>query len=230
MSPVDDEESFTSQQRNSVHVRNHSSGQDIMQSVLVSGTDKIDVQNLTQDLMEEETIATSKSRQFGNFWKKSTDDEISADGKLSGRLGSGDLPDGSCQDTFLQRSKVKGQEAEEEVHASAPDCIVPEPILHAEGAESLAISVQVEKVVEKPSHNRPKSLQLGKQLSCKWTTGAGPRIGCVRNYPPELQFRALEEVNLSPRSLDPSRPLFSPRTASGLSSVTSQATPATEQQ
>ncbi|KAI6670849.1 hypothetical protein NL676_005734 [Syzygium grande] len=230
MSPVDDEESFTSQQRNSVHVRNHSSGQDIMQSVQVSGTDKIDVQNLIQDLMEEETIATSKSRQFGNFWKKPTDDEISADGKLSGRLGNGDMPDGSCQDTFLQRSKVKGQEAEEEVHASAPDCIVPEPILHAEGAESLAISVQVEKVVERTSHNRPKSLQLGKQLSCKWTTGAGPRIGCVRNYPPELQFRALEEVNLSPRSPDPSRPLFSPRTASGLSSVTLQATPATEQQ
>ncbi|KAK0605611.1 hypothetical protein LWI29_028786 [Acer saccharum] len=44
------------------------------------------------------------------------------------------------------------------------------------------------------------SYQLGKQLSCKWTTGAGPRIGCVRDYPSELQFRALEQVNLSPRS------------------------------
>ncbi|XP_074581014.1 IQ domain-containing protein IQM2-like [Curcuma longa] len=45
-----------------------------------------------------------------------------------------------------------------------------------------------------------KSYQLGKKLSCKWTTGAGPRIGCVRDYPSELQFQALEEVNLSPRS------------------------------
>ncbi|KAK1287149.1 hypothetical protein QJS10_CPB19g00833 [Acorus calamus] len=45
-----------------------------------------------------------------------------------------------------------------------------------------------------------KSYQLGKQLSCKWTTGAGPRIGCVRDYPSEIQFRALEQMNLSPRN------------------------------
>ncbi|KAJ9183803.1 hypothetical protein P3X46_007610 [Hevea brasiliensis] len=37
------------------------------------------------------------------------------------------------------------------------------------------------------------------RLPCKWTTGAGPRIGCVRDYPTELQSRALEQVNLSPR-------------------------------
>ncbi|KAF8010472.1 hypothetical protein BT93_J1184 [Corymbia citriodora subsp. variegata] len=230
MSPVDDEESFSSWQRSSVHMRNHSSGLDIMQSEQVSGTDKIDVQNFTQDLMEEEIVATTKSRQFDNFWKKPTDDEISADGKLSGRLESGNLPDGSCLDTSLQRSEVKGQEVDGEVHASVPDCIVPEPRLRAEESESLAESVKVERVVQRPSHNKPKSLQLGKQLSCKWTTGAGPRIGCVRNYPPELQFRVLEEVNLSPRSLDPSRLLFSPRTASALGTAISKATPATEQQ
>lgn len=62
-----------------------------------------------------------------------------------------------------------------------------------------------------------KSFQLGKQLSCKWTTGAGPRIGCVRNYPPEIQCRALEHVNLSPRSLEDPRSFFSPRTPTGLS-------------
>ncbi|KAJ8643481.1 hypothetical protein MRB53_005229 [Persea americana] len=44
------------------------------------------------------------------------------------------------------------------------------------------------------------SYQLGKKLPFKWTTGAGPRIGCVRDYPTELQFRCLEEVHLSPRS------------------------------
>lgn len=38
-----------------------------------------------------------------------------------------------------------------------------------------------------------------KHLSSKWSTGTGPRIGCVRDYPTELQFRALEQVNLSPR-------------------------------
>ncbi|KAL0452918.1 UNVERIFIED_CONTAM: IQ domain-containing protein IQM6 [Sesamum latifolium] len=50
------------------------------------------------------------------------------------------------------------------------------------------------------SHKGMKSYQLANQLSCKWTTGAGPRIGCVRDYPSELQFRAMEEVCLSPRS------------------------------
>ena len=49
------------------------------------------------------------------------------------------------------------------------------------------------------SKKEMKSYQLGKQLSFKWTTGAGPRIGCVRDYPSELQLQALEQVNLSPR-------------------------------
>ncbi|KAK8937051.1 hypothetical protein KSP39_PZI012247 [Platanthera zijinensis] len=56
-----------------------------------------------------------------------------------------------------------------------------------------------------------KSYQLGEQLSFKWTTGAGPRIGCVRDYPPELQFRALEQVCLSPRGSESSRSFASPR-------------------
>ncbi|KAE8675951.1 putative casein kinase [Hibiscus syriacus] len=38
-----------------------------------------------------------------------------------------------------------------------------------------------------------------KRLSFKWTTGVGPRIGCVRDYPTSLQSKALEQVNLSPR-------------------------------
>ncbi|KAJ6330315.1 hypothetical protein OIU76_009013 [Salix suchowensis] len=41
---------------------------------------------------------------------------------------------------------------------------------------------------------------LSRRLSCKWTSGYGPRIGCVRDYPADLQCRALEQVNLSPRT------------------------------
>lgn len=37
--------------------------------------------------------------------------------------------------------------------------------------------------------------------SPKWTSGVGPRIGCVREYPTKLQFQALEQVNLSPRKV-----------------------------
>ncbi|EPS59288.1 hypothetical protein M569_15520, partial [Genlisea aurea] len=45
-----------------------------------------------------------------------------------------------------------------------------------------------------------KSYQLGHQLSAKWSTGAGPRIGCIADYPVELRLQALELTNLSPRT------------------------------
>lgn len=62
-------------------------------------------------------------------------------------------------------------------------------------------SIPEEKIMNRiNSHKETKSLQLAKQLSCRWSTGAGPRIGCVRDYPSELQFRALEEVCLSPKT------------------------------
>ncbi|KAL5710683.1 hypothetical protein ACHQM5_021218 [Ranunculus cassubicifolius] len=44
------------------------------------------------------------------------------------------------------------------------------------------------------------SYQLGHQLAMKWSTGTGPRIGCVADYPIELRLQALEFVNLSPRT------------------------------
>ncbi|XP_062180663.1 IQ domain-containing protein IQM1-like [Phragmites australis] len=51
------------------------------------------------------------------------------------------------------------------------------------------------------------------RASLKWTSGAGARIGCVRDYPAQLQSRALEQVNLSPRvAASTSRvPIPSPR-------------------
>ncbi|KAK7250864.1 hypothetical protein RIF29_33594 [Crotalaria pallida] len=54
-----------------------------------------------------------------------------------------------------------------------------------------------------------KSYQLGHQLSRKWSTGAGPRIGCVADYPVELRVQALEILNLSPK-LPPSPSLCLP--------------------
>ncbi|KAL3642670.1 IQ domain-containing protein iqm3 [Castilleja foliolosa] len=53
------------------------------------------------------------------------------------------------------------------------------------------------------------SYQLGHQLSNRWSTGAGPRIGCIADYPLELRLQALELTNLSPRTGCP--PLFTPR-------------------
>ncbi|OAY83042.1 IQ domain-containing protein IQM1 [Ananas comosus] len=58
-------------------------------------------------------------------------------------------------------------------------------------------------------------------MSRKWTTGAGPRITCVRDYPSELQFKALEHVNLSPKvdmtsPTESKGPIPSPRPSPGL--------------
>ncbi|KAE9465563.1 hypothetical protein C3L33_02536, partial [Rhododendron williamsianum] len=50
------------------------------------------------------------------------------------------------------------------------------------------------------SKKAASSYQLGHQLSRTWSTGAGPRIGCVADYPVELRLQALELVNLSPRT------------------------------
>ncbi|KAJ4979197.1 hypothetical protein NE237_009977 [Protea cynaroides] len=50
------------------------------------------------------------------------------------------------------------------------------------------------------SKKAASSYQLGHQLSLKWSTGAGPRIGCIADYPLELRVQALEFVNLSPKA------------------------------
>ncbi|XP_027925559.1 IQ domain-containing protein IQM4-like [Vigna unguiculata] len=43
------------------------------------------------------------------------------------------------------------------------------------------------------------SVAENKPMSSKWSTGVGPRIGCVREYPTKFQVQALEQLNLSPR-------------------------------
>ncbi|RWW05832.1 hypothetical protein GW17_00030873 [Ensete ventricosum] len=59
------------------------------------------------------------------------------------------------------------------------------------------------------------TFELGNHIQRKWTTGVGPRISCVRDYPVDLQFKALEQVNLSPKvtpsSVGNSGPIPSPR-------------------
>ena len=67
-----------------------------------------------------------------------------------------------------------------------------------ESKETDRTAMEETEVAEETNVEEPV-FELSKRLSCKWTTGAGPRIGCVRDYPTELQSRALEQVNLSPR-------------------------------
>lgn len=66
-----------------------------------------------------------------------------------------------------------------------------------------------------------KSYQLGNQLSLKWSTGAGPRIGCVADYPVEVRVQAMDFTNLSPR-FPPTPSSF--RRMAGLASPTASPT------
>lgn len=69
------------------------------------------------------------------------------------------------------------------------------------GLQSPVAEVPKSKLLERINSKKgTKSYQLGHRLSRKWSTGAGPRIGCVNDYPEELRQQALEFVNLSPRT------------------------------
>lgn len=69
------------------------------------------------------------------------------------------------------------------------------------GLQSPRAEVPKKAILERiNSKKAAKSYQLGHQLSLKWSTGAGPRIGCVADYPIELRFQALEMLNLSPKT------------------------------
>ncbi|GFQ04088.1 hypothetical protein PHJA_002552700 [Phtheirospermum japonicum] len=73
------------------------------------------------------------------------------------------------------------------------------------GLQSPKIDVPKTAILQRiNSKKAAKSYQLGHQLSAKWSTGAGPRIGCVADYPMELRLQALELADLSPRTRSPS--------------------------
>ncbi|XP_074561462.1 IQ domain-containing protein IQM3-like [Curcuma longa] len=68
------------------------------------------------------------------------------------------------------------------------------------GLQSPRTDVPKKAILERINSKRnASSYQLGHQLSSKWCSGAGPRIGCVADYPVEVRLQALEFVNHSPR-------------------------------
>jgi len=83
---------------------------------------------------------------------------------------------------------------------------------HTDTEEEAQSSEQLQK---EPPANVAAAEHGKNHLMCRWSTGTGPRIRCVRDYPQDLQSRALEHVNLSPRlGGSPSRkrdPVPSPR-------------------
>lgn len=111
-------------------------------------------------------------------------------------------------DTEEDRTAAAGEAADESDNEEEEEVLPPEEPLMQTGSNS------------KHKTDITLSVELGERLPCNWTTGAGPRIGCVRDYPSTLQCRALEHVNLSPR-VTPSPngnkgPIPSPRPSPGV--------------
>ncbi|XP_038701546.1 IQ domain-containing protein IQM6-like [Tripterygium wilfordii] len=99
-----------------------------------------------------------------------------------------------------ESSSEDGYETAEESFLTEEDFMVSKLNLFGEDEEDEK-PVPKEKIMKRiDSHKTMNSYQLAQHLSSKWSSGAGPRIGCMRDYPSELQFRVLEQANLSPRS------------------------------
>uniref|UniRef100_A0A5B7ATL3 IQ domain-containing protein IQM2-like n=1 Tax=Davidia involucrata TaxID=16924 RepID=A0A5B7ATL3_DAVIN len=219
MDPVDEEEEEESlSKQNSVFLRSNSSEEDLTEK---DGLEKEErhVENLTSEKTnstEEHTTAAMeppKSGLFSSLSGKLTNLTIPNRNDLFERLESENRVVEASIIRFSAESSLDGYEASEESVASEQDHIFPEQNLSdEEDGEMTEETIPEESILQRiNSHKEMKSYQLGKQLSCKWTTGAGPRIGCVRDYPSKLQFHALEQVNLSPRSASRLRSNSSPR-------------------
>ena len=232
MTPVDEEESLVGKQRSSNHLRCNLSEEDYSLEA-----EEISVKDSTKEVVdsrEQETGAAlecPKSRRLLNLSRKLTNPEIPKRTELF-EMSNGDhrgvVP--CCNDNFMDFPLEDGYEKEQEAIASEQDSMIPKEKIDENHVDNEVEDIPEESILQRINSKKGmNSYQLGKQLSCKWTTGAGPRIGCVRNFPSELQFRALEQVNLSPRSASYSKSYFSPRSTSSLSPKVSTPAGASEE-
>ncbi|XP_010542454.1 PREDICTED: IQ domain-containing protein IQM2-like [Tarenaya hassleriana] len=208
-----DEDEFSIHKQRSTHIRNHSLEEDLTQVLDCVETETISTFQDKPDSGIEETnpvIKHSKSRTLPDqgIPKKVESFSTYDEENRSMEPNHGQISEG------YDSADEEEEEDEEEMLDNIDQESKPLELNTAgeETREREVVNIPEESILKRiNSKKETKSLQLGKQLSCKWTTGAGPRIGCVRDYPSELQFRALEQVNLSPRSDSVSRSCFSPQ-------------------
>lgn len=106
----------------------------------------------------------------------------------------------SCRALIPDSPSDDGYETAEESFLSEEEFMVPKSNIFGEEEDNYDRPIPKEKILRRiVSHKEMKSYQLAKQLTSRWTTGAGPRIGCMRDYPQELQNSVLEQAQLSPR-------------------------------
>ncbi|KAL0436745.1 UNVERIFIED_CONTAM: IQ domain-containing protein IQM2 [Sesamum radiatum] len=203
------------------HVRNNSSEDDLMAKAHLM-MEEIDIEDLSSKMVnsvEDENAAAFKVP------------ESPASHTLNRKLSTLQIP---SKDSILERLKSENEMAEsttgsflletaQESFSLSPDNSTEQNNVPEEQDETKDETISEESIFQRiSSHKGMKSYQLGKQLSCKWSTGAGPRIGCLRDYPSGLQSHALEQVNLSPRSKRRIRVEFSSRASTPTGSMLSR--------
>ncbi|KAK4266672.1 hypothetical protein QN277_027558 [Acacia crassicarpa] len=184
MAPVDDDSGSLSQ-RFSGHIRSLSSDEDFTDNMsgLETGVKNSNEEKATSIEPEAASaLGAPSTRHLQVFGRELTDLEIPKREESSRKMESEESLQKGSPTSGEEKTGISVKDSDEK-HNEEVETIPEESIVKR--ISSLKVS---------------RSYQLGKQLSCKWTTGAGPRIGCVRDYPCELQFRALEQVSLSPRS------------------------------
>ncbi|KAK1429065.1 hypothetical protein QVD17_11264 [Tagetes erecta] len=186
----DDSESF-SKQGTSLHIRTHSSEED------VSEKERLDIEELNAD--DHTTQMVTVMKQITNLPLESPR-KSRLSRSSSRKLSTLRIP--NKNDTLLnyntenQADEAKNSIGSQQIHAPSAHDMSDDEV-----EPCLEDTVPKKSILQRiDSHKGTKSFQLGRQLSCKWSTGAGPRIGCLRDYPTELQSHALEQANLSPKS------------------------------
>ncbi|KAL0459875.1 UNVERIFIED_CONTAM: IQ domain-containing protein IQM2 [Sesamum latifolium] len=199
---TDDEEDESTGKNGGAYLRSNSSEDDLAEKDR-SETEKNNGESTSNKFVsgEEETAAsvrTPKSSYSNGFGQKLTALQIPSKDDLLVKLMSEEIAE-SSNNSFPLGSPIDGYETAEEAFASGPEC--RRNSMSSDNDETKEETIPEESIFQRiNSHKETNSYQLGKQLSCKWSTGAGPRISCLRDYPSGLQCHALEQVKLSPRS------------------------------
>ncbi|XP_057539029.1 IQ domain-containing protein IQM2-like [Amaranthus tricolor] len=209
LDPVDEDEQGLLSQRSSLHSRNNSSEEELIEENAVEKICvTVDAAAPKPDVLDETTAFAVCPNHSGRFSRKLTYLEIPTREDLLTTMQTENLAQKSSLDDLIVDGGYDSASDQDDEQTDSQD---------NEAEEEMEV-IPAESILQRiNSHKDTKSYQLGKQLSCKWTTGAGPRIGCVRDYPSELQFRALEQVSLSPRSAYALKSLFSPGSQAGSS-------------
>ncbi|XP_031282503.1 IQ domain-containing protein IQM6 [Pistacia vera] len=162
-----------------------------------------DIDSREEDSKAAESSGKLKSKLSRRFGSKVTRVEVPKIGDVYDIFKKDVLPQ-NCHSEIPESPSEDGYETAEESFLSDEEFMVPKKNLFDEDDDSDDENekhIPKEKIIMRiDSHKGMRSYQLAQQLSSRWSTGAGPRIGCMRDYPFELQCRVLEQENLSPRA------------------------------